>query len=140
MKAFLNILLLLIYAQILFSQNKPESVTNFLYDTRGTFYPGKQYFMVQPAPADISGQIYLNDDWQEGAILAHNDESGNAQIRYNVLSDEMQVLVDGSLMALTPGKIKALRIADQVFMPAPRIDDNGKIVLGYFELLAEGFF
>lgn len=138
MKTFLHFLLLSMASQVLFSQNQPESVVSFLYDTRGTFYPGKQYFMAPPEPSNILGQTFLDENWREGAILSQEDESGVAQIRYKVLNDEMQVLVEGKIMALTPAKIKALRIGDKIFITAPYFPDGGTMTLGFFELLAEG--
>ena len=138
MKNLISLLLPLLSLQVIFSQSQPESVTNFLYDTRGAFYPGKQYFMAEPSPTDISGKIYLDEGWQEGVILSGDDESGNANIRYNVLSDEMQVLVNGQILALVSSKIKALRIGEQVFITAPYIRDQKLVSLGYFELLADG--
>jgi hypothetical protein len=138
MKPLFLFLLLSVSPQLLFSQNQPESVVNFLYDTRGTFYPGKQYFMAAPVPDNILGQIYLDENWQEGAIISQEDQSGSAQVRYKVLLDEMQVLVDGKVMALTPAKIKAMRIGQKIFITSPFVAANGTMTIGFFELLAEG--
>ena len=96
-----------------------------------TFNKGKK--------GNVKGTKFLDDNWQDGVILSTGDKLYNAQMRYDAVNDEVEIFNEGKSKALSPEKVKGVRIGDLILISYPAVLDNAKSVSSTFlEVLVEG--
>jgi hypothetical protein len=101
-------------------------------------YEGLPYYAVnQQALVMAEGTGLLNEEWQEGALVAPNDSTYRFKGRYNVLADEFQVLVNGRVRALYPNVVKGVELDEKIFLPVDYVAKN-KRGKAFFEVLYFG--
>ncbi|MCO6488120.1 MAG: hypothetical protein J5I98_06855 [Phaeodactylibacter sp.] len=110
---------------------------------RGLNYPNyfaeDTYVSRGAIPRGVEGSLFLDEQWRDAHILTPDGKVVQARARYRVYDDEMQILgPDKQAMGLYPGKIRAVAIGQQVFIPLQFRNPEGKNTVGYFQLLVEG--
>lgn len=85
------------------------------------------------------GSIYLGEDWPLGSIVLKNGKIiDNYNLRYNLLSDQMQFIAAGDTLAFaSPSEIETIVFDGQSFIYSTYICDNS-LKQGYFEILEPG--
>ncbi len=88
---------------------------------------------------EVEGSGLLNEEWEEGVVLGIDDKLYKAQLRYDALNDEMQILSgDNKVKALLPSRVKGTRMGDRIFMLHPYLEGRKGMEIGFFEVLSEG--
>ncbi|MEM6964946.1 MAG: hypothetical protein AAF573_09285 [Bacteroidota bacterium] len=123
------------------SINKKMSVSVIDNDT-SLHDSNRLYFLARESfPLDVSGRLYLDNDFRDGVFVDFSDQKIQARIRYRIADDEMQILHLGTEKALYPSKVKQIQFNSSLgkvtFVPAEYEPKKYK-VYGYFELLSDG--
>ena len=101
-------------------------------------YDGLPYYALnQPTATTVKGTGLLEEEWQEGVLVAPNDSTYRFTGRYNVLADEFQVQVKGRIRALYPTVVKGVEMNGKIFLPVEYVakKNRGK---GFFQVLYFG--
>ena len=100
-----------------------------------------KYIMNLDENIRIEGSMYLDDDFKLGELILIDDShKGGAFYRYNVYSNEMEIIeVKDTLAIISPERIKYLKFNDGTFVFA-KFKNKKEINRGYFELLSNGNF
>lgn len=87
----------------------------------------------------VEGEIYVGEDWPAGTIILRNGEKiDNYLLRYNILIDQMQFIVDKDTLAFAlPQELSTLTFDNHTFVYEAFQTDN-TIRYGYFELIEPG--
>lgn len=99
------------------------------------FLAEDSYYTKGTSPKTLEGSLYLQDNWVESRILTPEDEVVLAPARLRLFEEEMQVLQNGKVLALFPGKVKAVALGRSVFIPMNLGKNKG---LSYLEVLVTG--
>lgn len=102
------------------------------------FLAEEWYASVPPAPRGVAGSPYLDESWQKARLLTEEGLLLEVLARYRIYDDQMQIFHDGQEKALYPAKVKAISLADRIFISTSYLDKNKREQLGYFELLVDG--
>jgi len=87
----------------------------------------------------VEGDIYVGINWPAGSIVLRNGEKiDNYLLRYNILVDQMQFIVNKDTLAFaSPQELSTLTFENHTFIYEAYQCDNS-IRYGYFELLENG--
>jgi len=86
---------------------------------------------------NLKGNPYLSNEWQKGILIDKLDRVFEVEARYEVLHDEIQLLVDSEVKIVNAQSIQGCKIGDKVFL-ASEFMVEGQEQFGYLELLSEG--
>ena len=98
-----------------------------------------KYIMSLDENIRIEGSMYLDDDFKLGELILVDDSyKDGAFYRYNVYSNEMEIVEEKDTLAIiSPERIKYLKFNDGTFV-FTKFKYKNKINRGYFELLVNG--
>jgi hypothetical protein len=87
----------------------------------------------------VEGEIYVGENWPAGTIvLRDGGKIENYLLRYNILVDQMQFIVDKDTLAFaSPQELSTLTFDNHTFIYEAYQCDN-TIRYGYFELIENG--
>ena len=86
---------------------------------------------------DIQGTPYYHDDFQKSLLYFNDAKAVPAEVRYNVVKEEMQALFDLRNYRVLHDQI-VVEMDGKAFQKfSYRADDKGTDLLGYFEVLTE---
>ena len=71
--------------------------------------------------------VFLNEDFKDGILLDKSNEKFRIKGRYNAEIDEMQILVDGEVRSVLYGKVNAIALETQIFIPKVFVDKDDVI-------------
>lgn len=100
-----------------------------------------KYIMSLDENIRIEGSMYLDDDFKLGELILIDDShKDGAFYRYNVYSNEMEIIEEKDTLAIiSPERIKYLKFYDGTFI-FTKFKNKKEINRGYFELLSNGNF
>lgn len=87
---------------------------------------------------EISGKMYLFDDWQQCVVKTNLKEEGlNFMVpcNYNLLTDQFEMKIDNEIYFLQHDVIVEIQQGNRVFIPNESFSEDTK---AYMELLGEG--
>lgn len=128
-------LTLLVASQSLLAQGAlQEAIMNDYHYVQGLIRPNNVDEL-----AEIQGTPYYKDGFHQSLLYFEDAEPVPAEVRYNVVKEEMQALFDLSNFRVLHDQI-VVEIGGVPFQKfSYRADDKGTDLLGYFEILTEDF-
>ncbi|WP_156879202.1 hypothetical protein [Salinimicrobium xinjiangense] len=88
---------------------------------------------------NVSGEIYLFDDWQQCIVKTNLKEEGlnfAVPCNYNLLTDQFEMKVDNEIYFLQHDVVVEIQQGNRIFIP--NRDFDGKNKKAYMEVLGEG--
>jgi len=137
------ILALALYCQAtntLLAQEKP-AFTSLLTEDDSSLQMGNPndfiFLYRNTVKKELKGNPFLSSSWQEGILVDKLGRSYPVNARYEVLHDEIQLLVNEDLKTVHAQSIEGIRIANTIFV-ATEFEMDDQEQFGYLELLSEG--
>lgn len=87
-----------------------------------------------------SRDLYVDNEWRYGTVLTVDDEIIHISGRINVMRGYLECKVNNRLRKIASGRVKLVKINDQLFIPVQGNEIDGGGINTFMEVLSPGNF
>ena len=126
-----------------FGQSEEEIVRNVFQDFGSSgLHEGIPYYALNQEGGDWCASdedgFYLDEKWEDAVVWTNTDEKYKMPARMDIKFDQVQINVNGMILALLPDKVKLVAWEEKVFVPMSFELKKGGLAKGLFEVKVQG--